>query len=310
MFAQFFTSIGALLVGFFPLTFSAPIVAENPPLSPETREVSRATVLFAGDMMFDRFIRIKTEKRGGEFVFACLDDTLERADLVIANLEGPVTPFASISASSTVGTLANMTFTFPLTTADLLAQHNIRMVNLGNNHIRNFGTEGVRTTMSTLSDAGVGFFGSPLQSDAVYRHIEGVPVSFVSYNEFGGGRDVVLQQVVHARDGGFLPVVYTHWGDEYATTSAPRQRELAHAFVDAGAELVIGSHPHVIQEHEQYRGKYIYYSLGNFVFDQYWNDEVRTGLLLRITLTDRGVERVDEIHTELQPDGRTCLKTS
>src|SRR5690606_33310167 len=70
-----------------------------------------------------------------------------------------------------------------------------------------------------------------------------------------------------------LIVVYPHWGEEYATTSSPRQQSLAHAFIDAGADAVIGSHPHVVQELELYNEKLIAYSLGNFVFDQYFSEE-------------------------------------
>ena len=81
----------------------------------------------------------------------------------------------------------------------------------------------------------------------------------------------------------------------------------APVIVDAGAEIVIGSHPHVVEESELYRDKYIYYSLGNFIFDQYWNDDVRRGLLLKVWFTENGVARVQEIPIQLERDGRTCV---
>jgi poly-gamma-glutamate synthesis protein (capsule biosynthesis protein) len=71
--------------------------------------------------------------------------------------------------------------------------------------------------------------------------------------------------------------------------------------------MVIGSHPHVVEEHELYKGKYIYYSLGNFIFDQYWDDAERDGLLLRVVFDPSGVQSVREIPIELEHDRRTCL---
>lgn len=270
---------------------------------------ARATVVFGGDMMFDRTVRTAIEGRGGDFIFSCIEGTLRGADLVVANLEGPITPNASMSVGSVVGSLENMTFTFPTSTAALLARHNIGLVNLGNNHIMNFGEEGARTTMVALAEAGVGFFGSPLQSAFVRRIVAGVPMEFVSYNEFGGsGAEVARHQIEYARRDGYLPIVYAHWGDEYATTSATRERSLAHSFVDAGAEIVIGSHPHVVQEHEMYDGKHIYYSLGNFVFDQYFSEDVRNGLLLNVTFTKERVAAIKEIPISLERDRRTCLR--
>ena len=73
------------------------------------------------------------------------------------------------------------------------------------------------------------------------------------------------------------------------------------------ASLVVGSHPHIVQEVEQYKGVSIYYSLGNFIFDQYFSEEVTNGLLLSVTFTDDGVSSIQEVPIKLHPDGRTCV---
>ncbi|HXK39418.1 MAG TPA: CapA family protein, partial [Candidatus Paceibacterota bacterium] len=80
--------------------------------------------------------------------------------------------------------------------------------------------------------------------------------------------------------------VFTHWGNEYEATHSSAQETFAHLLIDSGADLVVGAHPHVVQDVEIYKGKHIYYSLGNFVFDQYWNDAVQTGLMVLVTLDD------------------------
>jgi poly-gamma-glutamate synthesis protein (capsule biosynthesis protein) len=78
--------------------------------------------------------------------------------------------------------------------------------------------------------------------------------------------------------------MYTHWGREYMTEPDNGEITLAHEFIDSGVDLVIGSHPHVVQTKEEYNGKIIYYSLGNFVFDQYFDPNTREGLAVEVTI--------------------------
>ena len=273
-------------------------------------ETPRAEIIFGGDMMFDRTVRSAIEKKGGEFIFSCIDPTLAPADLVVANLEGPITDKDSISQDSLPGDGNNYTFTFPPSTAALLAAHGIKLVNIGNNHIMNFARAGLLQTKKNLEAAGVGYFGDPdaTESEKVARlTMHGMPLSFVNWSDWTSDKtDYTVAQVRTEAESGRIVVVYTHWGIEYATTSPARVHELAHQFVDAGASIVIGSHPHVVEEHEVYKGKHIYYSLGNFFFDQYWMDAVRTGLLLDVIFGPGGVESVREIPVELGRDRRTC----
>lgn len=269
----------------------------------------RATVLFGGDMMFDRTIRTAMQEKGGDFIFSCIDPILEKADMVVANLEGPITSQPSKSVGTSVGGEGNYTFTFPTFTASLLFAHNIRMVNLGNNHTLNFGHAGLAETKELLRAAGVRFFGDPdlVEAERVARLlIRGISFSFVNWSDWTSGKaDHTVAQVRKEAESGRVVVVYTHWGEEYEAPSE-RMRILARQFVDAGASLVVGSHPHIVQEHEKYRDANIYYSLGNLIFDQYWNNEVRHGIMLRVVFDSKGVEHVQEIPVELGRDRRTC----
>ncbi len=292
----------------FPATHAERHALMFPPVF---RPAARVEVMFGGDMMFDRTIRTTMDEKGGNFVFSCIDDVLRHAHMVVANLEGPITANDSKSTGSEVGAPDNYTFTFPTSTAAFLFAHHVSIVNLGNNHIQNFGRSGVRSTMDALRSAGVTYFGDPIEHTVAEREVGGVRLAFINYNEFGpvGWKEeasTTLEQIRNERAKEYITVVYTHWGIEYATTSPPRVQELAHRFVDAGAEIVVGSHPHVIEEHEVYTGKYIYYSLGNFIFDQYWNDAVRHGLLLDVVFSRDGVQSVKGIPVELGRDRRTC----
>lgn len=290
-----------------PLEQKAEYVRTFVPLPP-----ARAEILFGGDMMFDRSIRQVGEAEGQDFLLSCIKDTLLDADVVVANLEGPITPYPSMSVGSVIGSAENVTFTFPTTTASLLARHNIGIVNLGNNHIMNFGRDGLLETKRWLESAGVLHMGDPDSSEAervLRTHIRGIPFAFVNWSDWTSDKtDHTVAQVRLEKEAGQVVVVYTHWGDEYVPPSE-RVRTLARQFVDAGADIVIGSHPHVVLEREDYNGGIIYYSLGNFVFDQYWEDAVRNGLLLKVEFSKNGVEGVEEIPIELSRDRRVCLKS-
>ena len=113
-------------------------------LAPSRTMQPAVAVIFGGDMMFDRTIRQAMASHGDDYVFSCVADLLRSADLVVANLEGPITSHESVSEDSEPGDGLNYTFTFPTSTASLLARHNIRLVSLGNNHIMNFSREAVR----------------------------------------------------------------------------------------------------------------------------------------------------------------------
>lgn len=305
---QWFAGMVALFFGMIPSALMAPIVAVNSDLRlPETREEAEATILFGGDLMFDRTIRQKMKLYGEDHILSCVDEILKSVDVVVANLEGPITDNPSMSLGSVIGSPENFTFTFPTSTASLLARHNIGVVNIGNNHIENFGAKGVRSTMRYLDAAGVGHFGSPLGAMSIRKSINGVPFEFISFNEFiGRDSSTTAAMIRAARTDGFLPIVYAHWGDEYVEPPE-RVRAWAHAFAEAGAALVVGSHPHVVQESEVHLRTHMYYSLGNFVFDQYWNEEVSTGILLRVKFTKEGVKGIEEIPIKMHRDGKTCL---
>jgi poly-gamma-glutamate synthesis protein (capsule biosynthesis protein) len=301
--AEIAAFLAALFVGILHILNPA-ISYFSPPSVP-----AHAEIVFGGDMMFDRTVRREADIHGGDFLFSCLTDALSGADIVVANLEGPITVHPSISLGSVIRSPENYTFTFPTSTAELLARHNIRLVNIGNNHIMNFGREGLVETKEWLEGAGVAYMGDPSapERERVARlTIGGIAFSFVNWSDWTSDKtDHTVAQVREEAESGRVPVVYAHWGEEYMPP-LERVKALARQFVDAGAAIVVGSHPHIVQERELYQGRYIYYSLGNFFFDQYWREDVSTGLLISAVFDERGVVSLTEIPIELQRDRRTC----
>lgn len=266
-----------------------------------------AKILVVGDMFFDRQIRKTIYSKGEDHIFSCLSEFLKDSDLVVGNLEGPITENASVSMLTVPGGDGNFTFTFPTNTAKLLAKNNIKIVNLGNNHIGNFGKEGIVSTKKYLGEAGINYFGGLSGEEDIYRtKIGGNKISFISYNEFGGdSMEKVAQKIVEEKNKKQTVIVYTHWGEEY-TEATLRVKKIAKLFAESGADFIIGSHPHVIQSSEEIGDTTVYYSLGNFIFDQYWDKAVSTGLVLELNIKNTMVTIVEH-KVSIGRDGRTCL---
>jgi len=269
-------------------------------------------ILFGGDMMFDRYIRQSNESRGYDYAVRDMKELFDANDCVVANLEGPVTDNDSVSIGSEFGSPDNYKFTFDKAVVQILNDNNFCVVNIGNNHIGNFGAEGIAQTKEFVSAGGVQYFGDAGTENKQRYFIQdfnGVKIAFVNYNQFTKNALAhTLEDIKKVKNEGGFIVVYTHWGEEYKTTFRKNEQDIAHHFIDAGADVIIGSHPHVVQESEIYKGKTIYYSLGNFVFDQYFSEETKKGLLVEATF-DSNDDAITfaEHDIQLTPSGNTLL---
>jgi poly-gamma-glutamate synthesis protein (capsule biosynthesis protein) len=282
-------------------------------------EKNYVQLLFVGDLMFDRGIRHyavnpPTGGGGNNFIFDKITPILFENDLVVANLEGPITDNKSVSSGTVPGSRDNYFFTFDPSLAKTLFKENIRLVDLGNNHILNFGQAGINSTEKYLDDANVQYFGAPGGNKSAIKNVNGFNIALVSYNEFLssdiiGEQNATIDEIKIAKKSADIVIVFCHWGVEYNLKNTDSQKILAHQFVDAGADLVIGSHPHVIEPMEIYNGKRIYYSLGNFVFDQYFSEDVRKGEGVVVTI-DKKTRQLDfsEKHFYLEDNGQTLLR--
>ncbi len=243
------------------------------------------TIQFFGDVMLDRHVRALIDENGGgcDYPFSIIDPALGMADLKVINLEGPLTNNESASIKNN-----GMRFTQPMRCLIDIANR-FQVVSLANNHMMDFGSAGYAETKKNLTLAGVKYFGDYYNSGNTYyiKEINGFKIAFVGWHEFGGGgTKTTAADIRKIKEKGLAEfvIVMPHWGEEYKTVANENQRIVAKAFVDAGADLIVGSHPHVIQGVEEIDGKPVFYSLGNFVFDQYFEENVMNGLSLTLTL--------------------------
>ncbi len=245
-------------------------------------EKKRVSFFAAGDVMLDRTMYLLAQKYNDfGYAFRLISSTLKQADLRMVNLEGPITTNKSIS-NGVGGVRFSFTFS-PKVTSSLKA--NFDIVSLANNHTDNFGAAGLAQTRKFLDEAGILHFGDPVNAKGKISNViekNGIRIGFVGFHELSGqGFQNVVEEAERLDSEVDILIAYPHWGTEYIMDRVnTAQKNEAHALIDAGVDVVIGAHPHVIQPIEIYNGKPIFYSLGNFVFDQSFSYETMRGLLL------------------------------
>ncbi|KAF6582650.1 CapA family protein [Paenibacillus sp. EKM211P] len=241
------------------------------------------TLHFIGDVQFSGKVEQRLEQNGFDFPYQYLGSLFHKDDLTIANLETPVT-------TNGVGAL-NKTYVYKSSPKALtaMAAAGVNAVNLANNHILDQGTSGLLDTLKYLDEKGIAHAGAGRNAKEAYapHYFErnGIKIALLGATRVmpeanwnasakqpgvAGAYDstAIVKSIREARNQADLVIVVAHWGKERVTTLEPHQTELSHAFIDAGADLVIGGHPHVLQGMEQYKGKWIAYSTGNFIFSK------------------------------------------
>jgi Bacterial capsule synthesis protein PGA_cap len=220
---------------------------------------------------------------------------IESADIAIANFENPAPNAFSYHTHGTV-------FSADPKLIAGLADAGIDWVGIANNHIRDAGGLGILQTIANLRAHGIAASGAGKNLAAARTptilSAAGIKVAFLAYDTIAksyaasatrAGSAQLTAKVVKAdvaaarRRGADLVIVFPHWGTEYDPTPFAGQRALAHAAIDAGADLVIGNHAHWAGAMEVYDGKPIWYALGNFVFDQTWSEPTMEGITLELT---------------------------
>lgn len=187
---------------------------------------------------------------------------------------------------------------------DVLQLFGFTHLSVANNHVDDYGKTGWADSVENVRAAGIEPVGGYANDgDAVFAQsrVEGRDVAFLAYNDttFRVDTSDLAQDIASATERAEIVVVSFHWGVEYVHTPTTRQTELAHAAIDAGADVVIGHHPHVLQGIETYNGGLILYSLGNFVFDQIGEDQ-NESLIARIVFDNLAGNRLELVPIRIQ----------
>ena len=252
-------------------------------------EVKTLDFLFFGDIMLDRNVGAKIAKDGLDPLLANLagenKSFFSGYDLVSANLEGAVT-----TAGEHYAPVAGNDFAFSPEVVSALQNYNFNFFNLANNHLTDQGQKGLQETKDNLTALGLNFSGCPDaqigECSAKIVEIDNTKVAMLGFSMVYNPVDLKeLKKIISDfKEQADLVVVNVHWGVEYEHKYNTTQAQIAHDIIDSGADLIIGHHPHVVQGLEIYNNKPIFYSLGNFIFDQYFSSATQEGLALGFSI--------------------------
>lgn len=244
---------------------------------------------------YDTSLNAYFATQGADYFFQNVRPILEADDLSIVNMEGTLT-------ESTERNWEKFAFKGSPDFVNILSGSSVEAANIANNHSHDYGDQSFEDTKATLKEAGITPFG---YDDTAVITVKGVKVGLVGIYELNDHlerkqqlKDNIAQV---RRDGADLIIVVFHWGNERETVPDSNQMTLGHLAVDYGADLVVGHHPHVLQGIEEYRGRYIVYSLANFCFGGNSAPSDMDTMIFQQTFTLRNGEVLCDSNTKIIP---------
>lgn len=263
---------------------------------------SRLTISMVGDMMFGRYVdKVIVPDRDYESLFRYVRPYLKHSDYATGNFDHPVTEQKGYPKADKL-----MHVSTGPEVVNSLKKAGFTTVNLANNHMKDFGRQGLLDTLKAFDEAKIDTVGAGYDlRDATqisYETIKGIKIATLGFSDLlpkdfrasskrsgivPADPDIFFRNVAKAKKNADLVIVHMHWGEEYDSGFHPRQHDLGHALIDAGADIVIGHHPHVLEPIEVYKQGVIFYSLGNFISDQGWS-RTRESILAQYKIQNNG----------------------
>lgn len=295
-----------------PAQVSENFTSQIPPIENET-----ITVILVGDIMLDRGVEYMIEIEGkGDFKFPFLKiaDELKGAKLLFGNLEGPIsdkgTKVGSIySFRNNPGVIEGLTFA------------GFDVISLANNHAFDYGRDALEDCLTWLSNAQIDYVGAGFNEKEVFspiiKEINGTKIAFLAYTNLGpetwmaGEKnsgiawisekdfEKIKEDIKLAKENSDILIVSLHAGEEYQKTPTQFQVEFSKMAIDAGADLVVGHHSHVVQPNKVRNSGYIFYSLGNFIFDQSFSTQTMEGQMVKVLIENGKIKQVIPIDIQM-----------
>ncbi|KKQ22686.1 hypothetical protein A2999_01115 [Candidatus Wolfebacteria bacterium RIFCSPLOWO2_01_FULL_38_11] len=283
-------------------------------------------LLFVGDIMLDRGVgSVVSNYNNYRYPFLKTFEILETADLTFGNLEGSISKNGKKQGSI-------YSFRFDPVALEGLKFAGFDVLSLANNHILDYGREAMENTISILKENNIVPIGAGKNqfeaNNPIISEINNTKIAFLAYADmnpkgfeagenYSGISSFELEQVINKikeiKTLGVADIVIIsfHWGEEYENRSNKNQQKLGRALAEAGADLIIGHHPHVVQEVELYpsspsaasegrsKNSWIAYSLGNFIFDQNFSKETMKGLMIKAKIQNKKIVEIEPIEIKI-----------
>jgi len=278
------------------------------------KEPTSFTLMFVGDIMLDRGVKNMVYKQGEgdyKFPFLKIQPYLQEADILFGNLESMISDKGRHMGGK-------YSFRAEPQAMEGLSYAGFDVVSVANNHVFDYGREAMEDTFLRLEEAGISYTGGGFTEKEAYspviKEAGESKIAFLAYTNLAAPywtaqeersgiawleKERMQADVKKASKEADLIVVSFHYGYEYHLKPNAFQVEVSRAAIEAGAHLVVGHHPHVVQPVEEYQGGYIAYSLGNFIFDQAFSEETMKGLILKVKVKEGEIEEVISIETKI-----------
>lgn len=277
---------------------------------PQQSEEESVSVILVGDIMLDRGVNYMVEKySSGDFRFPFLKiaDYLNEADIVFGNLEGPIS-----DKGVKVGSIYS--FRAEPKAIEGLTYAGFNILSLANNHFFDYRREALEDTLKRLKEAGIDYAGAGFSEKEAYspiiKEINDTKIAFLAYTNLGpetwkasgensglawiseNNFEKIKEDIKSAKGKSDILIVSLHAGEEYQVEPSQFQINFAEMAIDAGTDIVVGHHPHVVQKNKKHHDSLIFYSLGNFVFDQGFSEETMRGETIKILIENDKIKEV------------------
>ncbi|MCX6764218.1 MAG: CapA family protein [Candidatus Nealsonbacteria bacterium] len=287
---------------------------------------SKVTLFAVGDIMLDRGVEYIIKKEGKndfKFPFLKIADELKKADLLIGNLEGPIS-----NRGEKIGSIYS--FRMNLEAINGLEYAGFDVLSLANNHALDYGRVALEDTMNLLKQNGIEYTGAGFDEKEVFsvkiKEVKGIKIGFLAFTDFGSkfwkpgtstsgvaffnreDFEKIEKKINEAKKNADILIVSLHSGTEYSKNPTNFQKEFSRTCIDGGADLILGHHPHVSQPVEQYKNGWIAYSLGNFIFDQSFSTETMQGTLLEVLIENGIIKEINQKKVEISKNFQPYLK--
>jgi len=262
----------------------------------------KVNIILVGDTMLGRSVLIKAidKENNPNYPFLLVSDYLSGSDLVFANLESPV-------ISDCPRFEHGFTFCSEPKMLEGLAFSGINIVTLANNHILNFGQKGLMETQKNLDTFNISYTGV---GNLVIKEVNGTKFGFLGFDFTVKAPNESDWNLIKESDPLVdVLIIGVHWGEEYKDKANKYQREWARKMVENGGDVISGHHPHWVEDYEYIDGKPVFYSLGNFVFDQMWSEETKKGLIVKLTFEDGKIVNQELKNTYIENIGQPKIVT-
>ncbi len=259
-----------------------------------SEELPKETYLvFTGDIMMARAVEWTMKEKGSAYPFAKWDTSLFKgADAVIGNFESTIREKENIEKADVLNF-----DTLPQYISSL-KDTGFTHLSLANNHADDFGQTTTDFTRANIAANNLTPFGDPFAGKTFITHLDGdIPITLIGFHAFGEPPTGIIETITAESAAGNFVIIFPHWGNEYQHTPSIAQTSAAQIWINAGADLIIGAHPHVVQRVEMIDDVPVVYSLGNFLFDQDFSEDTKTGAIVNVNIK----EDADEVSPTLDP---------